>query len=680
MGRAGGDGMPDPGRLRGQQSRREADQLKACRECYRGGRTSQRPGGRRRDHRQLEDGLQRQGTDPAPARPGAERVAGGRVRRGPGQDLVRAGRDRVDRDGLRGDDYVTVAGHGALPGPAARHAVAEEPGGDLGIPERHLEGSHRQLLRADLPGVPQGERQAARCLPELAMADTLAHARLGMLTPRRRPLALACLCTVLFLTFLDNTVVSVALASIQSDLHGGVSALQWVVGAYALTFASLMLACGMLGDKFGRKKIMLIGAGVYCAGAALAAVAPSIGILIAARAVMGLGAAASEPGTLSMIRHLYPDERSRNRALGVWAAVSGFSLALGPVLGGALVGVWSWRGIFWFDVTFGLAALVVAAMVLPESADPRAGRVDVPGTVLGAGALAALIFGVITGESAGYAAPVVLALFAVSLVAAVAFVLWERRAPFPLLDLGYLRVPRFTTPNVFAYCTYFSTFAFFFFTALYLGVIAGFSAYRIAGLFLPMTAMMIIASLLAGRWTTAASTRWLLVAGCLLFAAGLLLTNLAISPNPAYLPLATALGVAGAGIGTCVVPVTSSVLGAVPAERSGMAASATNTSREFGAVTGIAILGAVVDAELRSGLVSRMTHLGASTALQQYVLNVIETGSVSLPHGGSSGGSSPLDQIIQAGFAAFTGALHAALYLSAALLAAAALLSAVTLR
>ena len=247
---------------------------------------------------------------------------------------------------------------------------------------------------------------------------------------------------------------------------------------------------------------------------------------------MGLGAAASEPGTLSMIRQLYPDERSRNRALGVWAAVSGFSLALGPVLGGALVGAWSWRGIFWFDVTFGLAALVVAAMVLPESADPGAGRVDVPGTVLGGGALAALIFGIIDGESAGYAAPSVLALFAVSLVAGAAFVLWERRAPFPLLDLSYLRVPRFTTPNVVAYCTYFSTFAIFFFTALYLGVIAGYSAYRIAGLFLPMTGMMIIAALLAGRWATVIGARWLLVAGCLLFAAGLLLTNAGDQPEP----------------------------------------------------------------------------------------------------------------------------------------------------
>jgi predicted MFS family arabinose efflux permease len=318
-------------------------------------------------------------------------------------------------------------------------------------------------------------------------------------------------------------------------------------------------------------------------------------------------------------------------------------------------------------------------MVLPENADPGAGQVDVPGTVLGGGALAALIFGIINGESAGYAAPSVLALFAVSLAAGAAFVLRERRASFPLLDLSYLRVPRFTTPNVVAYCTYFATFAIFFFTALYLSVIAGYSAYRIAGLFLPMTVMMIIAALLAGRLTTVAGARWLLVAGCLLFAAGLLLTNVVINPNPGYLPLALSLGLAGVGIGTCVVPVTSSVLGAVPAERSGMAASATNTSREFGAVTGIAILGAVVNAELRSGLVSRMTHLGASAALQQYVLQVIETGSVSLGHGGSTG-NSPLDQIIQAGYAAFTSALHDALYLSAALLAGAALLSAVTLR
>jgi hypothetical protein len=172
--------------------------------------------------------------------------------------------------------------------------------------------------------------------------------------------------------------------------------------------------------------------------------------------------------------------------------------------------------------------------------------------VLGAGALAALIFGIINGETAGYTAASVLALFAVSLTAGSAFVLWERRAPFPLLDLSYLRVPRFTTPNVVAYCAYFATFAIFFFTALYLGVIVGLSGYRIALLFLPMTVMMIAAALLAGRWTTVIGARWLLVGGCLLFAGGLLLTTAVISPNPAYLPLAAALGLAGVGIGTCV--------------------------------------------------------------------------------------------------------------------------------
>jgi EmrB/QacA subfamily drug resistance transporter len=508
----------------------------------------------------------------------------------------------------------------------------------------------------------------------------------SVLAWRRRPLALATLCTLLFLTFLDNTVVSVALAGIQSDLHAGVSALQWVVGAYALTFASIMLVCGMLGDEFGRKKVMLTGAGVYCAGACLAALASSVGVLIAGRAVMGLGAAASEPGTLSMIRQLYTDDRSRNRALGVWAAVSGFSLALGPVLGGALVGVWSWRGIFWFDVTFGLAALVVAAVILPESADPTASRADVAGTILGAGGLAALVFGIINGETAGFTAPGVLALFCLSALAGTAFVFWERRTPHPLLDLSFLRVPRFATANIVAFCTYFGTFAIFFFTALYLIEVAGYSGYQIAEIFLPMTALMIVSSLLAGRWTTAVGIRWSMTAGCVVSAGGLLLTTVVLSPNPAYLPLAAALGIAGIGIGTCVVPVTSAALGAVPAQRSGMAASATNTSRELGAVTGIAILGAVVNAELRSGLVSRMTQLHYTTALQNFVIHELETGGVgsaaagrgSAGEAGSGGGL--LQQVFQAAYAAFAQALHAALYLSAALLLGAALLAVVTLR
>ncbi len=199
------------------------------------------------------------------------------------------------------------------------------------------------------------------------------------------------------------------------------------MSAYALTFASIMLACGMIGDEFGRKKVMLCGAGVFCGGSVMCALAPNVAVLIAGRAVMGLGAAASEPGTLSMLRQLYTDERSRNRAVGIWAAVTGLALAAGPVVGGILVGIWNWRAIFWFNLVFGLLALLVAAKVLPESADPDANRVDTSGTLLGATALAALVFGIIGAESAGFAAPQEIVLFSIAAVAAVAF--FYRGAP-----------------------------------------------------------------------------------------------------------------------------------------------------------------------------------------------------------------------------------------------------------
>jgi EmrB/QacA subfamily drug resistance transporter len=507
-----------------------------------------------------------------------------------------------------------------------------------------------------------------------------------MALARARTFALPALCTLLFLTFLDNTIVSVALGSIQTDLHAGVSELQWVVSAYALTFASLMLACGMISDELGRKKVMLSGAGVFCAGSVVCAVAPNAATLIAGRAIMGLGAAASEPGTLSMLRHLYTDERRRNRAVGIWAAVTALALAAGPVIGGALVGVWSWRGIFWFNLAFGLAAMAVAGAVLPESSDPDAGRVDTAGTLLGAAALATLVFAIIDAESSGFAAPRVIILLAVSVIAAIAFLWRESRAPYPLLDLKFLRLARFTTPNIVAFCSYFATFAIFFFTALYLAEVVGESGYGIAKVFLPMTALMIITSVLVGRWETTASVRWLVSGGCVLFSAGLLLTNLSLSPRPGYLPLAASLALTGIGIGMTVVPITSSVLTAVPPERSGMAASATNTSREIGAVAGVAVLGALVNSQLRSDLTGKLRHLGIPPNFQSIVIHAIETGGV--PSNGNAAGAGGaaaagqgtlVQEVINAAYTAFHTGLRAALVLSAVLVLAAGVLAAVTL-
>jgi EmrB/QacA subfamily drug resistance transporter len=491
--------------------------------------------------------------------------------------------------------------------------------------------------------------------------------------------ALATLCTLLFLTFLDNTVVSVALGDLQTSLKATVSDLQWVVGAYALTFASIMLACGMIGDELGRKKVMLAGAGVFCAGSVLCALAPNVQVLIAGRAVMGLGAAASEPGTLSMLRHLYPDARSRSRAVGIWAATSGFALAAGPVIGGVIIGAWNWRGIFWFNLVFGLAALIVAAIVLPESSNAEAVRVDIPGTLLGAGALATGVFAIIDSESAGFGSAYVVVLLCVSAVMFAAFGWWERRAPYPLLDLRFLRVPQFTTSLIAAFCTYFATFAIFFFVALYLDEVVGASGYRLAAVFAPMTVLMIVASVLAGRWTALAGPRWSIAIGCLLFAIGLFLADGYIAPRPDYGPLILTLALAGIGIGTTVVPITSSVLSAVPAERSGMAASATNTSREIGAVTGVAVLGSLVYSQLRSSLATQMHHLGIPAVYQGIVANALETGQVPRNTSGYAYGKI-VQEVIGAAYNAFHNGLHAALYLSAGLVLAAGLLALITLR
>ena len=475
-------------------------------------------------------------------------------------------------------------------------------------------------------------------------------------------------------------MVSVALGDIQVDLKANVADLQWVVGAYALTFASIMLACGMIGDELGRKKVMLAGAGVFCAGSALCALAPNVQTLIAGRAVMGLGAAASEPGTLSMLRHLYPDARASNRAIGVWAATSGFALAAGPVVGGVLAGLWSWRGIFWFNLAFGLAALIVAAVILPESADPTAKRVDTAGTLLGAGALATFVFAIIDAESAGFGSPVVIILLCLSAVMFAAFGWWERRAPNPLLDLRFLRVPQFTMANIVAFCTYFATFAIFFFTALYLNEVVAASGYRLAATFLPMTVLMIAASVLAGRWTQRG--RPSLVDHHRLRAVRRRAGHDRRLPVPPS-RLRGADGGARAGRhrhrhhrGA----ITSAALSAVPPERSGMAASANNTAREIGAVTGVAVLGSLVYSQLRTSLVTQMNHLGVPPSFRGLVVNAIETGQIPQNTNAYAGYGKVVQEVIGAAYTAFGDGLRAALYLSAGLVILAGLLSFITLR
>jgi len=482
---------------------------------------------------------------------------------------------------------------------------------------------------------------------------------------------LAAVCGVLFLTFLDTTIVSVTLGAVQASLHAGVVSLQWVVNGYALVFAGLMLAFGTLGDRIGRRKVMVGGVAVFCAGSVLSALAPSTSVLIAGRAVMGLGAAASEPGTLSVIRHLYPEARARARAIGVWSAVCGVALACGPVAGGVLVAASGWRSIFWFNVVLGVVLLAAVVLVVPESADPVPGRPDWAGFVLGTAALVALTVAVTGGESAGYATSWTVGLFVLGVAAGVGFVVVERRAPSPMLDLRMVGQPAVAGPLFGAFAVYFGVFSIFFFTALYLEEVVGDSGYRIAAQFATMSAAMVVGSLAAGRWVARAGPRDVLATGCLAAAAGLVATEHVVTTTAAFLPMAASLALAGLGFGLAVVPVTAAVVGTVPAARSGMAASATNTARELGAVFGTAVLGALVNAHLTAGLAARLRVLGIPANFQAIVISAVETGSV--PSGGSGSAAQQaaygpiVEHVVQAAYGAFRDGLRVALLGSAAL-------------
>ena len=507
---------------------------------------------------------------------------------------------------------------------------------------------------------------AALLRPAAGVADGRGASRRG-----RSHFALAALTLVLFLTFLDNTIVSVVLADVQSGLHAGVGGLQWVVNGYALTFASLMLTFGTLGDLFGRKRVMLLGVGVFCAGSVVCALAPTVTILIIGRVVMGVGAAASEPGTLSMIRQLYHQRDERARALGVWVAMSALALALGPVIGGLLAGFWSWRAIFWFNLIFGLVALVMAMTTLPESSDPAHRRLDWSGSVLGAAALLAASVAVIAGETAGYRASWIVTLFFVAGVCLIAFVLAERRAREPVLDVRAFRRPAFAGSNIVAFSSYFGVFAVFFFVAFYLQVVGSRSSITTALDFVPMAIGMVVASALTGRWVARVGPRLPMCAGCLAAGAGLLLTDVVLTPQSALATLGWPLALTGVGFGIALVPVTTAAMSSIPAAHSGMAASMTNTSRELGAVTGVAVLGSVVNGQLTTNLVHRLAAIGIPEQFRSEVVTAVTTGAVNGKAAIASRNpaiASIVHKVVHAAYGAFSHGLDLSLLMAGALM------------
>jgi predicted MFS family arabinose efflux permease len=353
--------------------------------------------------------------------------------------------------------------------------------------------------------------------------------------------------------------------------------------------------------------------------------------------------------------------------------VSCLGLALGPLIGGVLVSLWDWRGVFWLNVAAGVVLLVTGYRYVPESADPDAAPVDLPGQLLAIGAIAAIVVGLIQGERAGYAAGHIDALFAVGAVCLAGFIWRELATAAPMLDLRYFRRRRFRAALGVAFAAYFGTFSIFFFSALYLETVVHYTGYRTALLFLPMTACMVAGAVGGSRLVVRRGGRWTMALGAMLAAGGIAASEPLLNPHPSFAGLMVTLALTGLGMGTAMVPVTSVVLEVVPPEHSGMAASATNTARQLGVVFGVAILGALVNAHLTTDLKHRLDELGIPRIFQNYIIHAYEHGAA--PNKSTLSGqvfASIVERIKIAAYAAFHDGLASALTISAILIAAAA--------
>jgi len=443
----------------------------------------------------------------------------------------------------------------------------------------------------------------------------------------RQRSAFAAILFVLYLTFLDNTLTSPLLASIQSDLGSGVVQLQWVVGGYALAFATLMMLSGVLSDNFGRKRVLLGGIAIFSGGSVICAVAPSTSWLIAGRVIMGVGAAASEPGTLSFIRQLFSDEHQRARALGVWGAVCALALATGPVVGGLALSAWSWRGVFWFNLLLGLIALVWAGRVVPENKRATPRRLDLRGFALGSASLGLATFTTISGETTGYVNRTTVIMFGLSLLLFGAFFIVERSSPDPFLNPRYLRNPDFALALVVAFVSFFAVLSLFFFTTLYLEIVVQVTTNQIALTCVPLLLSMCTGALWSGRWSASEGNRSPMMTGCLIAGIGFLATNFVLAPHMSLIELSVAMAVAGLGLGIVIVPANASALAGLPASQSGVAASLVNTAREIGAVAAVAILGSVVNGQLTVQLTKKLIEIGVPQSYRDQILSAVTTGS-----------------------------------------------------
>jgi EmrB/QacA subfamily drug resistance transporter len=409
--------------------------------------------------------------------------------------------------------------------------------------------------------------------------------------PPHRGWTLAIVSIGLFMVVLDNLVVNVALPSIHRDLGGSIQALEWTVSAYVLAYAVLLLTGSALGDRFGRKRMFILGIGLFMLSSAAAAVAPSTALLIAARASQGVGAAIVTPLTLTLLADAFPPER-RGVALGVWSGISGVAVALGPLVGGAVIQASSWHGIFWINVPIGLALIPLAHLRLAESRGPSK-QLDLPGLALASSGLFGIVYGLVRSQSQGWNDMEVVIALAAGAVLVVAFVLYELRADEPMLPLSFFADRGFAVTNVVSMAMYFGMFGSIFFLSQFLQNVLGNTPLQAGEKLLVWTGATMVVSPLAGIFSERYGSRLFMVAGLALQALALgWLAELA-SVHQSYASMIAPFILAGSGMALVFAPSANAVLSSVRVDQAGQASGATNAIRELGGVLGIAILATV---------------------------------------------------------------------------------------
>ncbi|MBV8220039.1 MAG: MFS transporter [Solirubrobacterales bacterium] len=490
---------------------------------------------------------------------------------------------------------------------------------------------------------------------------------------RRKPLILTSLLLAAFVINVDTTIVNVGLPTLVRELHASNSQLQWVVDAFNLLFAGSVLAFGSLSDRFGRKGMLLAGLSVFGLASFTGGLTGSPGQLIAARAVMGIGAAMVFPATLSLITNVFTERRERAVAIGLWGAITGAAIALGPIVGGWLLQLSSWRSIFFAMTPVAAAGGVLVARYVPTSRDSRAPRTDPPGFALSTATVGLLVYTIIEAPNHGWGSARTIGGFALTTALAAAFVAWERRTEHPMLDLSLFRNPRFTAATASVAISFFALSGFIYLVTQYFQFLKGYGPLSTGVRVLPVATSVAISSIVGPRLAVRVGTKLVVATGLSLMAAFYLWVTTAAA-GTSYLTIAAQMVVAGTGIGLTSAPATEAIMGVVPNAKAGVGSAVNDATRLLGGTLGVAVIGSVFASLYASRLTSALpVGLPATVARTAHAsIGAALTAAGQLAHAGHPALATAVHG---AASSAFFDGFHAANFVSAGVTAAGALMA-----